>query len=431
VASGRIERRLTTILAVDVVGYSRLTYMDEEGTHVRLKDHLRTLIDPTIAEHRGRIVKNTGDGMLVEFRSVVDAVRCALDVQRGMLKRNINVPQENRIDFRIGINVGDIMIDDNDIFGDGVNVAVRLEGIADPGGICVSARVQEYAQGQLNITFEDMGEHQLKNIARPARVYRVPLNGAPKTMRPALVMPDKPSIAVLPFQNMSGDPEQEYFADGIVEEIITALSRMRWLFVIARNSSFTYKDRAVDVRQVARELGVRYVLEGSVRKLRSRLRICGQLIDGTMGAHIWADRFDGRVEDIFDLQDQVTASVMGAIAPKLEQAEIERAQRKPTESLDAYDYYLRGMARVYSWTREATDEALQLFYRAIDLDPGFASAHAMAAFCYQQHKSSGLMADVGQEIAEATRLAQRAVELGKDDAVALCWAALVFAYVAE
>jgi len=247
VVSERLERRLTAIIAADVAGYSRLTGLDEEGTHSRLKDHLRTLVDPKITEHRGRIVKNTGDGMLAEFSSVVDAVRCAVDVQRGMAERNVDVPEEKRIDFRIGINVGDVIIDDGDVFGDGVNVATRLEGIAAPGGICVSARVQEYAEGQLDITFEDLGEHQLRNIERPVRVYRVPLGGAPRAMRLALVLPDKPSIAVLPFRNLSDDPEQEYFADGIVEEIITALSRMRWLFVIARHSSFTYKGRIVDV----------------------------------------------------------------------------------------------------------------------------------------------------------------------------------------
>jgi TolB-like protein len=430
VVSGRLERRLTAIVAADVAGYSRLTGLDEEGTHSRLKDHLRTLVDPKITEHRGRIVKNTGDGMLAEFGSVVDAVRCAVDVQRGMAERNVDVSEEKRIDFRIGINVGDVIIDGGDVFGDGVNVAARLEGIAEPGGICVSARVQEYAEGQLDIAFEDLGEHQLKNIERPVRVYRVPLGGVPRAMRPALVLPDKPSIAVLPFQNLSGDPEQEYFADGIVEEIITALSRMRWLFVIARHSSFTYKGRIVDLKQVGRELGVRYVLQGSVRKGVNQVRITGQLIDATTGAHIWADRFDGSLEHIFELQDRVTTSVIGAIAPKLEQAEIERASRKPTESLDAYDCYLRGVARVYSWTSEATEEALQLFCRAIDRDPDFAAAHAMAAFCYLQRKSSGSMADAEQVAAKAVPLARRAVQLGKDDAVALCWAALVLAYVA-
>src|SRR5262245_17662772 len=274
----RVERRLTAILAADVAGYSRLMGADEEGTLAQLKAHRHALVDPKIAEHRGRIVKTTGDGMLVEFASVVDALRCAVEVQRGMAERNTEVAKDRRIEFRVGIHQGDIIIDGGDIFGDGVNVAARLEGTAEAGGICVSSRVQEDAEGKLEITFENAGEQQLKNIARPVRVYRVRPSGAAPSSRPALPVPDKPSIAVLPFQNMSGDPEQEYFADGVVEDIITALSRMRWLFVIARNSSFTYKGRAVDVKQVSRELGVRYILEGSVRKAANRVRITGQLI---------------------------------------------------------------------------------------------------------------------------------------------------------
>jgi TolB-like protein len=402
--------------------------LDEEGTHAQLQDHLRSIVNPKIAEHRGRVVKNTGDGLLAEFSSVVDAVRCAVEVQRGMAERNIDMPQENRIEFRIGINVGDIIIDGGDIFGDGVNVAARLEGLAEPGGICVSGRVQEDARGKLDVYFDDAGEQLLKNIERPVRVYRVRPSGAAATSsRRPLPLPDKPSIAVLPFQNMSGDPEQDYFADGIVEEIITALSRFRQLFVIARNSSFTYKGRAVDVKQVGRELGVRYVLEGSVRKSANRVRITGQLVDATTGAHLWADRFDGGLEDIFILQDQVTASVVGAIAPKLEQAEIERAKRKSTDSLDAYDYYLRGITSFHQMTKEGTTEALRQFCRAIELDPGFAAAHGLAAWCYLRRKNSGWMTDSLQEMAEAERLAQRAIELGKDDAVALCSGGFVLA----
>jgi adenylate cyclase len=403
---------------------------DEEGTLAQLKAHRRELMDPKISEHRGRIVKTTGDGMLVEFASVVDALRCAIEVQQGMVKRNADVPQEKRIEFRVGINVGDIIIDGDDIYGDGVNVAARLEGIAEPGDICVSGRVQEDAEGKLEITFENAGEQQLKNIARPVRVYRVRLSDAAPSSRPVLALPDKPSIAVLPFQNMSGDPEQEYFADGIVDEIITALARFRSLFVIARNSTFTYKGRPVDVKQVGRELGVRYVLEGGVRKAANRVRIIGQLVDTTTGAHIWADRFEGGREDIFDLQDQVTASVVGAIAPKLEQVEIERAQRKPTESFDAYDHYLRGMANLYQFTnREATDEALRLFQRAIELDPAFAPAHGAAAQCYAQRKSQAWVTDRVRETAEAARLARRAVELSKDDAVAVSSAGWALAFV--
>jgi adenylate cyclase len=428
-ASERVQRRLSAILAADVAGYSRLMGADEEGTLERLKTHQRELVDPKIDEHRGRLVKTTGDGMLVEFASVVDALHCAVGIQRGMLDRNASVPVEKRIEFRVGVNVGDIIIDGGDIFGDGVNVAARLEGFAEPGGICVSGRVQEDALGKIDIAFEDAGEQQLKNIARPLRIYRVRLDGAMVTPPPAPALPDKPSIAVLPFQNMSGDPEQDYFADGIVEEIITALSRMRWLFVIARNSSFTYKGRAVDIKQVGRELGVRYVLEGSVRKAANRVRITGQLIDAANGAHLWADRFEGSVKDIFELQDQVTASVVGAIAPKLELAEIERAKRKLTESLDAYDYYLRGTASAHQFARDANSEALRLFQRAIEIDPNFAAPYGGAVRCYAQRRANGWMADPALEIAETMRLARRAVGLGKDDAGALAWGGLGLALV--
>ena len=428
-AEARVERRLAAILAADVAGYSRLMGDDEEGTLAQLKAHRSAVVDPTITQQRGRIVKTTGDGMLVEFASVVDALRCAVEVQRTMAERNVEVPPEKRIEFRLGIHQGDIITDGGDIFGDGVNVAARLEGLAEPGGICVSSRVQEDARGKLDTRFEDMGEQQLKNIERPVRVYRIRTSGAALSHRPALALPDKPSIAVLPFQNMSGDPEQDYFADGIVEDIITALSRFQNLFVIARNSSFTYRGRAVDVKQVSRELGVRYVLEGSVRKATNRVRITGQLIDATTGAHLWADRFDGTLEDIFDLQDQVTASVIGAIAPQLEHAEIERAKRKPTDSLDAYDYFLRGMASYYGRTREAINEALPLFYKAIELDTNFASAYGMAAWCYAWRKINGWMTDRVQEIAETARLARRAAELGPDDAVALSRGAQALGYV--
>jgi len=428
-AGERVQRRLTAILAADIAGYSRLMGVDEEGTLARLKAHRRALLDPKIAEHQGRVVKTTGDGLLAEFASVVDALRCAIEIQRSMLGCNADVPQEKRIEFRVGINVGDIIIDGGDIYGDGVNVAARLEGLAEPGGICVSGRVQEDTRGKLDIAFEDIGEQKLKNIAWPVRVYRVRPDSETATARPVLALPDKPSIAVMPFQNMSGDAEQEYFADGMVEEIITVLSRFHGLFVIARNSSFTYKGRTVDVKQVGRELGVRYVLEGSVRKAGNRVRITGQLIDTSTGAHLWADRFDGGLEDVFDLQDQVTASVVSAITPKLERAEIERSKRKPTESLDAYDYFLRGMAAFHQWTRGANNEALPLFYRAIELDPNFASAYGMATRCYSQRRVSGWVTDRAQEIAETARLARRAAELGRDDAVALCTAGMALAYI--
>jgi TolB-like protein/Tfp pilus assembly protein PilF len=428
VGEQRSERRLAAILAADVVGYSRLMGVDEAGTARALRGH-REAISPIIAIHSGRIVRIIGDGVLLEFPSIIAAIECAISIQKLMAHRNAAAPADQRMLFRIGINLGDVLIEGDDILGDGVNVAARLEAIAEAGGICISEDVYRHIQGKVEIGFSDMGFHQLKNIARPVRIYRAQLEPIMPPRSPDLALPDRPSIAVLPFQNMSGHPEQEYFADGVVEDIISALSRMRWLFVIARNSSFIYKGRAVDVKQVGRELGVRYVLEGSVRKAANRVRITGQLIDATTGAHLWAHRFEGGLEDIFDVQDQMTASVVGAIGPKLEQAEIERAKRKPTENLDAYDYFLRGMAALHRWNRDANNEALRLFYRAIELDPEFASAHGMAARCYSQRKASGWMVDRAQEIAETERLARRAAALGEDDAVALCTAGIALAYV--
>jgi TolB-like protein/Tfp pilus assembly protein PilF len=428
-AEARVERRLAAILAADVAGYSRLMGNDEEGTLSALKSCRRELTDPKLAEHRGRIVKTTGDGVLVEFASAVDAVRCAMEIQRGMAERNVAIPEDCRVEFRIGINVGDVILDEGDIYGDGVNIAARLETLASPGGICLSENAYTQIKGKLPINVGDMGVQQLKNIAQSVRVYSVRFEDTPT--RQALSLPDRPSITVLPFQNMSGDPEQEYFADGMVEDIITSLSRIKWLFVIARNSSFTYKGRAIDVKQVGRELGVRYVLEGSVRKAGTRVRITGQLVEASTGAHLWADRFDGALEDVFELQDHVTSSVVAAIAPKLEQAEIERSKRKPTNNLDAYDYYLRGVDNLHSQTRESTSEALRLFHKAIELDPEFASAYAMAAFCYSQRKAFGWVTNRSQDIAEAAPLARRAVELTRDDALAISRAGMVLAYVVE
>ena len=413
-----------------MAGYSRLMAADEEGTLAHLKAHRRELFDPKIAEHRGRIVKTTGDGILIEFASAVDAVRCAVEIQKGMTERNSNVPQDRRIEFRMGVNVGDVISEDGDIFGDGVNVAARLENVAEPNGIILSEEdAYRQVRDRLDVVFEDRGDQQLKNIARPVRVYRVQHDRLSRPTSLTLTLPDKPSIAVLPFQNMSGDPDQEYFADGMVEDIITALSRFRQLFVIARNSSFVYKGRAVDVKQVGRELGVRYVLEGSVRRSGKRIRITGQLVDTATGAHLWANRFDGALEDVFELQDQVTASVTGAIAPKIEQAEIERAKRKPPENLDAYDYYLRALESHYRTTREATDEVLRLCHKAIKLDPDFAPAYGLAALCYVPRRANSWMDDPATETAEALRLAQRTIELGREDAVALCGAAMTFSIV--
>jgi TolB-like protein len=316
------SRRLAAILAADIAGYSTLMGADEAHTVRDLKGN-QAVVLPMVSEFGGRVIDTAGDGILAEFASVVNAVKCAVAIQSTMAKRNAAIEPEHRMQFRIGINVGDIVYDDARIYGDGINVAARLESIAEPGGICISSKVYEEINGRIDLAYQDIGEQQLKNITRPVRVYRVRLNSLAPAAAPVLALPDKPSIAVLPFQNMSGDPEQEYFANGMVEEIITALSRIRWLFVIARNSSFTYKGRAVDVKQVGRELGVRYVLEGSVRNAANRVRVTGQLIDAANGTHLWADRFDGAIDDVFDLQDRVTASVVGAIAPKLQQAEIE------------------------------------------------------------------------------------------------------------
>ncbi len=427
------------MLAADVAGYSRLMGIDEEGTLARLKAVRKAFVDPTIAAHRGRIVKTTGDGMLVEFASAVDAIRGAVEVQRGMADQNASVPQDQRIEFRIGIHVGDIIIDDDDIFGDGVNVAARLEGIAEPGGVCISDDAQRQIRSKVDIVFDDLGPQNLKNIVEPMRAWRVRLDSSAPSVRlmklstesaqlPSL--PNKPSIAVLPFQNISGDPEQEYFADGMVEDIITALSRFKSLFVIARNSSFTYKGKAADIKKVGHELGVRYVLEGSVRKAAGRVRITGQLIDATTGSHLWADRFEGSLQEVFELQDQVTASVVGELATQVQFAEMERAKRKPTSNLDAYDCYLRGLASVSKWTRESNQDALAYFLKAIELDENFALAYAWAGRMYVLRKQSRWMVDVEQESAEAIRLARRAIELGQMDDLALCIGGHALAYVA-
>jgi TolB-like protein/class 3 adenylate cyclase len=436
------SRKLAAILVTDVVGFSRLAGTDEDRTLARLRALRSDLIDPTIAVHKGRVVKRTGDGAIVEFRSVVDAVRCAVEIQNSMIERNVGLPPERRIEFRIGIHLGDVVEEsDGDLMGDGVNIAARLEGVAQPGAICLSEDAYRQVKSRLDLAISDLGETKLKNIAEPIHVYSLQfgsgiakvaaLTRAATSTAPALSFPEKPSIAVLPFQNMSGDPEQEYFADGMVEEIITALSHFRWLSVIARNSSFTYKGKNVDVKQVGRELGARYVLEGSVRKSGDRVRITGQMIDASTGMHLWADRFDGALQDIFDLQDRVTAKVVGEIAPRLEQVEIERAKRKQTENLDAYDYFLRALASLHEWTRESNDEALRLFYRAIELDPGFASAYGLAAMCFLWRKVNGWIVDPAQEVTEAERLGRRAVELGPDDAVALSGGGYALVFVAH
>ncbi len=425
----RVERRLTAILAADVVGYSRLMGADEEGTLAALKAIRRELVDPGIVEHRGRIVKTTGDGMLVEFASVVDAVRCAVELQREMAERNTDVEPDVRIEFRIGINLGDIIIDDNDIYGDGVNVAARLEALADPGGIRVSGTVHDHVRDKLDVEFDDLGAQQVKNIPRPVHVYRVRL-GEAAYAKPPLPLPDKPSLAVLPFQNMSGDPEQEYFADGMVEEITTAIARFPWLSVIARNSSFTYKGKAVDVKQVGRELGVRYVLEGSVRKAGNRVRITGQLIDTATAAHLWADRFDGSLDDIFELQDQVASSVVGVIEPRLRLTETDRVSRKPTESLDAYDLYLRAAAQAYKRTEEGLAESIRLCRRALELDPAFVPAIARIAGSRQTQMALHWIPASGAEVEEGISMARQALAATRDHPEVLRLAGLALASLA-
>src|SRR5262252_8064546 len=382
----QVDRRLAAIFAGDIAGYSRLMGTDEEGTLRRLKMHRKELVDPKIAEHRGRIVKTTGDGILVEFVSVVDAVRCAVDIQRGMIERNTNVPTEKRIEFRIGINVGDIIIDGDDIYGDGVNVAARLEALADPGGIMVSRVVHDQVQDKLGFEFDDMGEQAVKNIARPVGVHRVHLTEQlPRAISPAAgkiqrATSERPSIAVLPFVNMSGDPEQEYFADGISEDLITGLSKLRWFFVIARNSSFAYRGKAIDVKRAARELGVRYVLEGSVRKGGNRVRITAQLIDAASGNHVWADRYDGDLSDVFELQDEITKKVVSALEPKLLEAEALRSQNRSPEDVGAWDLVMRANSRLWRQTKADTDKAIALLKQATERFPDYAPAHSILAF---------------------------------------------------
>src|SRR3974390_3446306 len=379
----RVDRRLAAILAADIAGYSRLMGVDEEGTLRQLKTHRKELVDPKITEHRGRIVKTTGDGMLVEFVSVVDAVRCAVEIQRGMAERNVDIPPETRIQFRIGINIGDIIIDSGDIFGDGVNVAARLEALADPGGIMVSGVVHDQVRDKLSFDFEDLGEQMVKNIARPIGVHRVQISqpAAPAAIKFAVTTPNanlassnRPSIAVLPFANMSGDPEQEYFADGISEDIITGLSKLRWFFVIARNSSFTYKGKAVDVKRVSRELGVRYVLEGSVRKGGNRVRITAQLIDAATANHIWADRYDGELTDVFALQDEITRKAVAAIEPKLLEAEAIRTQNRSAEDLGAWDLVMQANSRLWKQTKADGEAAIAMLVKATERYPDYAPA---------------------------------------------------------
>ena len=431
----RTARRLAAILAADVAGYSRLMGADEEGTLAALKGHRRELIDPLIAQHQGRIVKTTGDGLLIEFASIVDAVRCAVVLQQGMKDRNANLDESQRIRFRIGINVGDVIVEDGDIFGDGVNVAARLEALAEPGQICVSATVREHVGEKLPISFADLGEHSVKNIARAVHVFRIETRVEPqaatkdKPENAMLALPDRPSIAVLPFTNMSGDPEQDYFSDGMVEDVITGLSRIKWLFVIARNSSFVYKGKSIDVKQVGRELGVRYILEGSVRRASNRLRVTGQVVEGETGRHVWAERYDRTLEDIFALQDELTTSVVAAIEPSLRQAEIERVKRKRPDSLDAYDLVLRAIPDVYTGMPDRAIKALPLLESALSLEPDYAAAHGFAAWCHEILFVRGGAREENR--LGATRHAHAAIAHGRDDATALALGGFALGLVAH
>ncbi len=404
-----MERRLAAILAADVVGYSRLMNADEAGTLRRLTELRETVLVPLVSEHHGRIVKLIGDGLLVEFASAVDSVACALAWQERVANHESQRQSEAALRFRIGINLGDVIAEDGDIHGDGVNIAARLEGLADPGGICLSDDVYRQARGRIEARFEDVGEHKLKNISEPVHVYRVVVSNVPAAETEPLPLPDKPSIAVLPFDSMSGDPEQEYFSDGMTEDIITELSRIRWLFVIARNSSFAYKGKSPDVRRAAAELGVRYILEGSVRKGGDRVRITAQLIDATDGTHVWAERFDRDIGDVFALQDEITATLIAAIEPELAKAEQQRAIKKPVESLDAWSWFQRGLWHHNRATREDNEQALVYIGKAIELDPEFSRALATLAHVHYWMVLFGYTQDAKSDLRTGLALARRAI----------------------
>src|SRR5262245_29486075 len=427
----REQRRLAAILFADAVGSARLMGRDESGTVARLLEHLNQRLAPAATRRGGRVVRLKGDGSLVEFASAMDALGAAIDFQQTMIEANRDQPGDKAIVFRIGLHLGDVIVEGDDIYGDAVNVAARLESEAPPGGVVVSRAVREAVTGRLKVSLHALGELALKNIDRPIRAFRAewaaedwPAHSvaseaavSPMALAPSPTLPDKPSIAVLPFQNMSGDAEQEYFADGITEDIITALSRIPSLFAIARNSSFAYKGKAIDVRQIGRELGVRYVLEGSVRKAGQRLRITGQLVEAETGSHLWVDRFDSVLEDVFDLQDRVTMAVAGAMEPSITQAEIGRANRKPTGNLQAYDWLLRGLGEAQLYSRDSVDRALQMARRAAELDPRYAQAYAYLADWIVRRKINGWMEDESGETAEGVRFAHLAVQLAPNDSI--------------
>lgn len=433
-----MERRLAAVLAADIAGYSRLMGRDEEHTLAQLKSFRKTLVDPGIATHRGRIVKTTGDGMLVEFASAVDAARFAVEIQRAMIQRNADVLPELRIEFRIGIHVGDIIIDDNDIFGDGVNIAARLEGIAVPGGVCISDDAHRQIRGKIDIAFDDLGEQTLKNIVEPMRAWRMRFAGADASaIRPGstpirvqdLALPDKPSIVVLPFDNMSAEPGQDYLADGIVEAITAALSCIRSFFVIARSSAFTYKGRATNARDIGKELGVAYLLEGSVQKAGNRLRIIVQLIETEGGAHVWSSRFDGAIDDFFDLEDRITEQVAGALQPSIRIAEIERSRRKRPQDLGSYDYTMRAMPHVWALEKEESVKALELLEKALTIDPEYPLALSLAGWCHAQRSVYNWADDIAESQASARSLAEQAAEMSGDDPVILTVLGAVHTFV--
>jgi TolB-like protein/Tfp pilus assembly protein PilF len=434
-------RKIAAILVSDVVGYSRLASVDEDRTLSRLRGLRTDLIDPAIDAHRGRIVKRTGDGALIEFRSVVDAVRCAIEVQSAMVERNSGVPPDRRLEFRIGIHLGDVVEEsDGDLMGDGVNIAARLQSVAKPGAICLSEDAYRQVKARLDLQVADLGETQLKNIADPIRVYSIQVDGAAPAgsaspaepnarEKPSIgpASPDKPSIAVLPFENMSGDPEQEYFADGISEDIITGLSKLRWFFVIARNSTFRYRGKGVNVKRVAGELGVRYVLEGSVRKGGNRLRITAQLIDAATGNHLWADRFDSDLSDVFALQDEITKKVVAAVEPRLLEAESLRSQHRSPKDIDAWDMAMRANSLFWRLTATDCEAAIAILRRAIELYPDYAPAQSLLAFMLLMTRwAVRTSSEFEAEVNETARLAARAVQLDDSDP----WAHLALAWVA-
>jgi adenylate cyclase len=430
VANARVEHRFAVILCADVVGYSRLMGIDEEGTLAALGRVRRGLVDPKILEHKGRIVRTMGDGLLVEFNSVVDAVRCAIAIQRAMPEHVADAPVDRRIRFRLAINIGDVVSDGDLIYGDGVTIASQMESLAEPGGINVSRAVRDQIRDRLPIAFEDLGEHEVKNIARPVRVFRIVLEERPdvpatQTRRRAAAPPERPAVAVLPFQNLGGDAETEFFLDSVAEDLITELARARWFSIVARNTSFSYKDKGADAKQIGRELGVRYVVEGSLRKAGTRVRIGCQLVDAASGQHLWADRFDGTLEDSFDLQDRITESVIGSVGPVLRDAEIDRARRKPEASQDVYDLTLRAFPLTFAETAEDNAEALRLLARALETDPAYPMANALAAWCHQQRHLMDWPAGQADDREAATCMARVAISGGADAPLALTLAAAV------